>query len=227
MRHVIFCDIDNLKPVVCALTCAASTALFAAISTTAFAQGQPAPQLAPLQPKLPTQREIPVAPKSLPIQGDKLTSPMKPRFPVAKKGDIALESITYVEANITANDEVKISFRVNTKNVGNADASGVRVRCGTTVSTIDLGPSYVGAPWKSELMVPYGGVSNPGDTHVVPIVLMMPFSANKEFKRKWQKIICKLDFDKPGDDSVTSNNRLESRVQFPDDTALNFPQLPR
>jgi hypothetical protein len=213
--------------------CAANTpkwlaALYAFASSLALAQGQPAPQLAPLQPKVPMQPKLPTDSTSVKINGSALSAPVQPRIPpvpVARKTDIALQSITYAEANVMANDEVKISFRATAKNIGGTDVANARVRCGVTPSKLDLGPNYVGAPWASQSMVAYGGVSNPGDTHVVPFALMMPFSSNAELKRKYLKIICRLDFDATTNDSVATNNRLESSVQFPDDVALNFPLL--
>ncbi|MGL5001716.1 MAG: hypothetical protein ACRDAM_02130 [Casimicrobium sp.] len=204
----------------------AVAAFHVASASSVLAQGQPAPGLAPLQPKVPMQQQLPIDRKPITIDGNKLTSPITPRIPttpVLRKPDIALQSITYAEATVMANDQVKISFRANTKNIGNTDVLGAYVRCGVSASAADLGPSQVGSPWKSEQMVAYGGVSKPGDTHVVPIVLMMPFSANRELMRKWLKINCKLDFNPASDDSVAANNRLESSVQFPDDTVLYYP----
>ncbi|TAG01093.1 MAG: hypothetical protein EAZ43_12190 [Betaproteobacteria bacterium] len=161
---------------------------------------------------------------------DVATAPVQrasPALVTAKRPDIALQSITLAEANLTAADEVKVSFRANTTNVGNADVIGARVRCGVTPSTLDLGPSYVGSPFSDQAMVPHGGVSAPSDTHVIAFSLMMPFSANRELKRKPLKIICAMSFQSPADDINTANNRATSTVQFPDDGALNFPLLPR
>jgi hypothetical protein len=57
----------------------ASTLLASALSSAAFAQGQPAPQLAPLQPKVPLQPQLPTDRKPITLEGDRLNSPIKPR----------------------------------------------------------------------------------------------------------------------------------------------------
>jgi hypothetical protein len=208
----------------------ASALLATALSSPAFAQGQPAPQLAPLQPKVPLQPQLPTDRKPITIEGDKLISPMSPRIPptpVAKKPDIALERITLPEAYKMANNETKVSFRVHAKNVGNSTIANASVHCGAGSSATSQANRdfYRESTWLKRALVPHTQLSSPGDTHVIAFEIML--HSTYVTANKWGFIVCDLFPNQTSDDINPHNDRVTSILRFPDGPALNFPLLPR
>jgi hypothetical protein len=122
-------------------------------------------------------------------------------------------------------NETKVSFRVNAKNVGNAVVAGAQVKCGAGATAPEVGKDYWAPVYRTQALVPYTGVSEPGDVHVIAFEIIL--HPSYVTTGKWRQIICDLVSVKPVDDTNASNNRLKSDVRFPDGPALHYPVLPR
>jgi hypothetical protein len=156
-------------------------------------------------------------------------APIEGKSPViafAKKPDIALQSITLAQAHKTAMNETKISFRVNAKNMGNAVVAGAQVKCGAGATAPEIGKDYWTPAYRTQALVPYTGVSEPGDAHIIAFEILLHPSYVTAGKSG--QIICDLVSIKQADDTNGNNNRVESGVLLPDNAPpLHFPILPR
>jgi hypothetical protein len=157
-----------------------------------------------------------------------LSSPVSGALPPItyfKKSDIALQSITYAEAHKTATNATNVSFRVNAKNMGNVDVANARIKCGAGVTAPEVGAGYWSPTYDTQLLVAYGGISNPGDTHVIAYTITFPNTY--DVAGKDVQIICDLKPSSPADDTDSSNNRVQSVARLASDGILYFPLLSR